>query len=98
MEKTRPPSADTSAALPLPGAREASRLKNGAELTRGPARRARPRGEEITEWVVTGASPSPDVRDRLTGGLTRKKKIVAKFGENAASRRASRWPKPAKAA
>ena len=49
--------------------------------SRGPARRAR---AEITKWVADNrARRVPNFVIQMTGGLDTKKKIVAKFGENA---------------
>lgn len=48
---------------------------------RGPARRAR---AEITKWVADNrARRVPNFVIQMTGGLDTKKKIVARFGENA---------------
>ncbi len=60
---------------------------------------ARPRrGEEITKWVADNrARRVPKFVIRLTG-LETKKKIVAKFGKNAAFEKGKPLPKLAKAA
>ena len=66
---------------------------------RGPGRRARARGADITKWVADRrARRVPKFVIELTGGLDTKKKIVAKFGENAAFEKGKPLPKPAKAA
>ena len=69
---------------------------------RGPARRAtrrRPPREEMTRWVADNrARRVPNFVIELTGGLDTKKKIVAKFGENAVFEKGKPLPKPAKAA
>ncbi|OFX19881.1 MAG: hypothetical protein A2V77_25135 [Anaeromyxobacter sp. RBG_16_69_14] len=67
-----------------------------------PARRAasrRPRREELTKWVADHrARRVPTFVIELTGGLDTKKKIVAKFGEDAVFERGRPLPKAAKAA
>ena len=67
-----------------------------------PGRRAaprRPRREELTKWVADNrARRVPTFVIELTGGLDTKKKIVAKFGEDAVFERGKPLPKPAKAA
>jgi hypothetical protein len=58
---------------------------------RGPARRAR---TEITKWVADNrARRVPNFVIEMTGGLDTKKKIVAKFGENAAFEKGKPLPK-----
>ena len=62
------------------------------------AARARPR-QEMTKWVADRhARRVPTFVIELTGGIDTKKKIVAKFGENAAFEKGKPLPKPAKAA
>jgi hypothetical protein len=57
----------------------------------GPARR--PRGE-ITRWVADNrARRVPNFVIEMTGGLDTKKKIVAKFGENAAFEKGKPLPR-----
>jgi hypothetical protein len=74
-------------------------VKNGAKPSRGPSRHARARSEEITKWVAgRSARRVPKFVIELTGGLDTKKKIVAKFGEDAAFEKGKPPPKPAKAA
>src|SRR5690349_21709847 len=73
---------------------------NGTKATRvsRPRPRRAPR-EEITKWVADRkARRVPKFVIELTGGLDTKKKIVAKFGENAAFEKGKPAPKPAKAA
>jgi hypothetical protein len=69
---------------------------------RDPARRAafrRPRREELTKWVADHrARRVPTFVIELTGGLDTKKKIVAKFGDDAVFEKGRPLPKPAKAA
>ncbi len=69
---------------------------------RGPARRAARRRQprqEITKWVADNhARRVPTFVIELTGGLDTKKRIVAKFGENAVFEKGKPLPKPAKAA
>jgi len=69
---------------------------------RGPARRATRRRQprqEITKWVADNhARRVPTFVIELTGGLDTKKKIVAKFGEDAVFEKGKPLPKPAKAA
>ena len=70
--------------------------------TRSPARRAarpRPPRVEMTRWVADRrARRVPTFVIEMTGGLDTKKKIVAKFGENAVFEKGKPLPKPAKAA
>ena len=50
----------------------------------GRAARSRPRAEELTKWVADrNARRVPNFVIEMTGGIDTKKKIVAKFGENA---------------
>ena len=57
--------------------------------------RARPRGEEITRWVADNrARRVPTFVIEMTGGLDTKKKIVAKYGANAAFEKGKPLPKP----
>jgi|SRR6266496_1172380 len=73
-------------------------LKNGTKRSRGPARHARTRPEEIRKWVADRrARRVPKFVIELTG-LDTKKKIVAKFGENAAFEKGKPLPKAARAA
>ena len=67
---------------------------------RAPERAARPRQRhEITRWVANRrARRVPTFVIEMTGGLDTKKKIVAKFGENAAFEKGKPAPKPARAA
>ena len=66
----------------------------------GRATRPRPRAQEITKWVAdTRARRVPNFVIEMTGGLDTKKKIVAKFGENATFEKGKPLPAPqAKAA
>jgi hypothetical protein len=74
-------------------------MKNGVMRSRGPGRRARTRGDEMTKWVADrNARRVPTFVIEMTGGLDTKKKIVAKFGENATFEKGKPLPKPAKAA
>ena len=60
------------------------------------SRRRQPR-EEITKWVADrGARRVPNFVIEMTGGLDTKKKIVAKYGENAAFEKGKHAPKPEK--
>ncbi len=62
------------------------------------AARAR-RRHEITKWVADRrARRVPTFVIEMTGGLDTKKRIVAKFGENATFEKGKPPPKPAKAA
>ncbi len=71
-------------------------LKNGAKRGRGPSRRAQPRAE-ITRWVADRrARRVPTFVIELTGGLDTKKKIVAKYGEDAAFEKGKPAPKSIK--
>ncbi len=57
----------------------------------------RTRGEDLTKWVADrNARRVPKFVIEMTGGLDTKKKIVAKFGENAAFERGKPLPKPMK--
>ena len=59
----------------------------------------RPRREELTKWVADShARRVPTFVIELTGGLDTKKKIVAKFGEDAVFEKGKPLPKHAKAA
>jgi hypothetical protein len=67
--------------------------------SRGPARRASARGVEITKWIADRrARRVPIFVIEMTGGLDTKKKIVAKFGENATFEKGKPLPKAVKAA
>ncbi len=69
-----------------------------APSSRRAASRRRPRGE-ITKWVADNhARRVPTFVIELTGGLDTKKKIVAKFGEDAVFEKGRPLPKSAKAA
>jgi hypothetical protein len=58
-----------------------------------PARTSRPRAE-ITRWVADRrARRVPNFVIEMTGGLDTKKKIVARYGENAAFERGKAPPK-----
>jgi hypothetical protein len=64
---------------------------------RGRAAARRPR-TEITKWVADNrARRVPNFVIEMTGGLDTKKKIVAKFGENATFEKGKPLPKVAKA-
>ena len=77
---------------------ERSLAVKGERPARGPARRVRARGVDITKWVAdTRARRVPKFVIALTG-LDTKKKIVAKFGANAAFEKGKPLPKIAKAA
>ncbi len=68
------------------------------KLPRLPARRRHPK-VEMTKWVADRrARRVPTFVIELTNGLDTKKKIVAKFGENAAFERGKPAPKPKAAA
>jgi hypothetical protein len=57
-------------------------------------RRSRPRAE-ITKWVADShARRVPNFVIEMTSGLDTKKKIVAKYGDNAAFERGKPLPKP----
>ena len=72
-------------------------VTNGKQVRRVPARRSRPRGAEITKWVADNrARRVPTFVIELTGGLDTKKKIVAKYGENAAFEKGKPPPKAEK--
>jgi hypothetical protein len=74
-------------------------VKNGIKKVRGPARRARVRGEEITKWAADKrARRVPIFVIEMTGGIDTKKKIVAKFGDDAVFEKGKPTPKPVKAA
>ena len=76
-------------------------LQNGIARARGPGRAASPRGRaarrraaEITRWTADRrARRVPNFVIEMTGGLDTKKKIVAKFGENATFERGKPLPK-----
>jgi hypothetical protein len=77
-------------------------LQNGIARARGTgARAASPRGRaarrraaEITKWTADRrARRVPNFVIEMTGGLDTKKKIVAKFGENATFERGKPLPK-----
>jgi hypothetical protein len=69
----------------------------GQQRRRAPSRRARPRGEEMTRWVADKrARRVPNFVIEMTDGLDTKKKIVARYGENAAFEKGKPPPKPTK--
>ena len=71
---------------------------NGKGTARRAARRARARGADITKWVADNrARRVPKFVIEATG-LDTKKKIVAKFGENATFEKGKPLPKAVKAA
>ncbi len=77
----------------------ATKRGGGRVLTRRRSAVRRPRREEITKWVADrGARRVPTFVIELTGGLDTKKKIVAKFGEDAVFEKGKPLPKHAKAA
>jgi hypothetical protein len=78
-------------------------LQSGVARARGRAPRARGRSRaaprraraEITKWVADNrARRVPNFVIQMTGGLDTKKKIVAKFGENATFEVGKPLPKP----
>jgi hypothetical protein len=72
---------------------------NGSGSRVRPARRARARGAQITKWVAdTRARRVPKFVIEMTGGLDTKKRIVAKYGENATFEKGKPLPKAVKAA
>ena len=77
----------------------AAELESRLQVTRRarPAsggRRSRPR-EEIAKWVADShARRVPNFVIEMTSGLDTKKKIVAKYGENAAFEKGKPLPKP----
>ncbi len=72
-------------------------VTDGAKRPRGPSRRVRPRGEEMTRWVADRrARRVPKFVIEMTGGLDTKKKVVARFGEDAAFEKGKPLPKPEK--
>ena len=72
-------------------ARGARRGRGGAGRARRPPRRR----TEITRWVADRrARRVPKFVIEMTDGLDTKKKIVAKYGENAAFERGKPLPKP----
>ncbi len=76
----------------------ANKHGRGRDPAHRPASR-RPRREELTKWVADHrARRVPTFVIELTGGLDTKKKIVAKFGEDAVFEKGRPLPKPAKAA
>jgi hypothetical protein len=73
---------------------EKSLALNGVRAAARP-RRSRPRGEEMTRWVADrNARRVPKFVIAATG-LDTKKKIVARFGEDAAFEKGKPLPKPA---
>jgi len=71
---------------------------NGRGTARRTARTARARGADITKWVADNrARRVPKFVIEATG-LDTKKKIVAKFGENATFEKGKPLPKAVKAA
>lgn len=78
---------------------EKSLTVNGAtRRKRGPSRRARARGVAISRWVADSRARRVPTFVIEATGLDTKKKIVAKFGEDAAFEKGKPLPKPAKAA
>jgi hypothetical protein len=74
-------------------------VRDGAARSRRAARRPAPRGEEITKWTADKrARRVPKFVIEMTGGLDTKKKIVAKFGDDATFEKGKPLPKAAKAA
>ncbi len=72
-------------------------IRDGGQRRRVPARRARPRGAEMTKWVADKrARRVPNFVIEMTDGLDTKKKIVAKYGESAQFERGKPGPKPVK--
>ena len=71
---------------------------NGKGTARRAARRARARGADITKWVADNRARRVPKFVIAATGLDTKKKIVAKFGANAAFEKGKPLPKPAKAA
>ena len=79
--------------------KEVARRRTAKGGSRPSSRRRRPRGQEITRWVADRrARRVPTFVIEMTGGLDTKKKIVAKYGENAAFEKGKGLPKPARAA
>jgi hypothetical protein len=85
----------------LAAARLDEELQGGVARARGRGARPRSRGRptrrpraEITKWVADNrARRVPNFVIEMTGGLDTKKKIVARFGENAAFERGKPLPK-----
>jgi hypothetical protein len=71
---------------------------NGRRPARGPARGARARGADITKWVADNRARRVPKFVIAATGLDTKKKIVAKFGENATFEKGKPLPKTVKAA
>jgi hypothetical protein len=70
-------------------------VRGAAKPPRAVPRRGRRRGAEITKWVADKkARRVPTFVIELTGGLDTKKKIVAKYGENAIFEKGNPAPKP----
>jgi hypothetical protein len=87
----------------MAAARLDEELQSGVARARGKAPRSRGRSRaaprraraEITKWVADNrARRVPNFVIQMTGGLDTKKKIVAKFGENAAFEVGKPLPKP----
>jgi hypothetical protein len=77
---------------------EKSLAVNQKRPARGQTRRSRPRGADIMKWIAdTRARRVPKFVIEATG-LDTKKKIVAKFGANAAFEKGKPLPKTSKAA
>ena len=70
---------------------------NGKSRARGAGRRARARGADITKWVADNRARRVPKFVIAATGLDTKKKIVAKFGENAAFEKGKPLPKAVKA-
>ena len=77
---------------------EKNLVVKGAAWARGPGRRARSRGADLTKWVADNRARRVPKFVIAATGLDTKKKIVAKFGANAAFEKGKPLPKPAKAA
>jgi len=100
MQKVLPAIQRRVAALAAEELEKGLAVKDGARV-RGAARgaRVRARGVDITRWVADRrARRVPKFVIEMTGGLDTKKRIVAKFGENAAFEKGKPLPKAAKAA
>ncbi len=70
-------------------------VTNGLARRPGRTARSRPRREEITKWVADRrARRVPNFVIEIAGGLDTKKKIVARYGANAAFEKGKPAPKP----
>lgn len=73
-------------------------VNGNSRRLRGSPRRTRARGADISKWVADSrARRVPKFVIEATG-LDTKKKIVARFGENAAFEKGKPLPKPSRAA